>query len=192
MPKAKKRIFCAQKTSFCPDCGKHFANLTNVLRHMNQPSNTCSFVMNGVSYQPHASRSVQELHQSHAWVPDLFNEPLNGREEMWECNWEDSTMSEDTNTDSAIPDAASDIQNVEYYPGVSTTYGQGTTFMAQFFTDKYADLRHDNPFYLFASQEDWQPGSWLLWSGLSMVAINSFLSLNLVSTLNHLLLPLSC
>ena len=57
--------------------------------------------------------------------------------------------------------------------------------MSKFFTDKYAYLQHENIFYLFTSQEEWQLGSWLLQSGLSMVAIDSFLSLELVSTHRH-------
>jgi len=91
-------------------------------------------------------------------------------------------MPDDVSTQSLCPEAAS---NFKYYPGVLSTYGQGTTFMSNFFTNKYAYLQHENIFYPFASQEDWQLGSWLLRSGLSMAAINSFLSLELVSTYLH-------
>jgi len=179
MPKAQKNFACVRKTSFCPDCGKRFANKTNVLRHMNQPSSACghSFMNFQNSYQPYASRTAPK--------PDLFNEAqLDGQEEIpeWERDEVDFNMPDDASTQSLCPEAAS---NFEYYPGASSTYGQGTTFMSDFFTDKYAYLRHENIFYPFASQEDWQLGSWLLRSGLSMAAINSFLSLELVSTYLH-------
>lgn len=52
--------------------------------------------------------------------------------------------------------------------------------MDEFLSDKYGSLRNQNLFYPFASQADWQIGSWLLRSGLSMTAIDSFLSLDLV------------
>jgi len=140
--------------------------------------------MDGISYQPYASRAAQELYQQHVQEPD--NEAQVDRlEEMreWEPDWRDDfSVLDDASTHSPYPEAASDVSNTEYYAGASTTYGRGKTFVSEFFTDKYADLRHDNIFYPFASQGDWQLGSWLLRSGLSMAAINSFLSLDLVST----------
>ena len=140
----------------------------------------------GISYQPRASRPAQKLYQSPAQHHDQFNEAqLDEQEEMRELDgdWEDTNMLDDANTDSVGPDTVSDASNIEYYPGASTTYGTGATFMTEFFSDKYADLRRENLFYPFASQEDWQLGSWLLRSGLSMAAIDSFLSLDLVSIL---------
>ena len=179
MPRAKKNIACVRKTSFCPDCGKRFANKTNVLRHMNRPSSACgSFINFRNSHRPYAgSQIVQES--------DLFNEDQPDLQEEipeWECDGVDFNMRDDVSTGTPFPEAPS---NVEYYPGVSSTYGQGTTFISEFFNDKYAHLRHKNIFYPFASQEDWQLGLWLLRSGLSMAAIDSFLSLELVSTCIH-------
>ena len=72
--------------------------------------------------------------------------------------------------------------NVKEFPGASQAFPHGSTFMDQFFFDKYGELRKENLYYLFTSQQDWQPASWLLHSHLSMAAINSFLSLQLVST----------
>ena len=72
-------------------------------------------------------------------------------------------------------------EHVEYFPGASQSYPGGRMFMDQFFSDKHGELRKENLFYLFASQEDWQLASWLLCSRLSMAAIDGFLSLDLVS-----------
>lgn len=70
--------------------------------------------------------------------------------------------------------------NVEEFPGASQTFPGGRTFMDEFFSDQYGELRKQNLFYPFASQQDWQVASWLLRSRLSMAAIDSFLSLDLV------------
>ena len=76
------------------------------------------------------------------------------------------------------PDVAA---NVEYHLCAPQTFHGGRTFMRDFFSDKYGSLHRQNLFYPFASQVDWQLGSWLLRSGLSMAAIDGFLSLDLIS-----------
>ncbi|KAH7917703.1 hypothetical protein BV22DRAFT_1135188 [Leucogyrophana mollusca] len=72
----------------------------------------------------------------------------------------------------------------EVFVGAGGIYGYGSTFMDQFDMDENASLRKENIYYPFASRQDWEIASWLLRSGLSMGAINSFLSLELVSSLN--------
>lgn len=72
------------------------------------------------------------------------------------------------------------LENLENFQGPSWCYPHGMTFMDQFFLDKYGKLHKDNIFYPFTSQKNWQITSWLLCSHLSMAAINSFLSLDLV------------
>ena len=52
--------------------------------------------------------------------------------------------------------------------------------MGQFFNNQYATFRQENTYYPFALGADWQLSPWLLRSGLSMAAINDFLSLKLV------------
>ncbi|KIK17897.1 hypothetical protein PISMIDRAFT_110561 [Pisolithus microcarpus 441] len=72
---------------------------------------------------------------------------------------------------------------VEYFPGASQCYPGGRTFMDNFFSDEHSELHKDNLFYPFTSQQDWQVASWLLRSHLSMAAIGSFLSLDLIKEL---------
>lgn len=72
-------------------------------------------------------------------------------------------------------------ENVEVFAGASQSFPHGSTFMDQFFSDEYSELRKENIYYPFASQQDWEITSWLLRSPLSMVAIDTFLSLKLVS-----------
>ena len=70
--------------------------------------------------------------------------------------------------------------DVEYFPHAARVYDGGLTFMDQFDTDTFNAQRKANLYYPFASRQDWELGSWLLRSGLSLVAIDIFLSLELV------------
>ena len=90
-------------------------------------------------------------------------------------------MLNDTQESDLQPTGTTSPENVENFPGASQSYLGGKMFMDQFFSDKHSELRKENLFYPFASQEDWQVASWLLRSRLSMAAIDSFLSLDLVS-----------
>jgi hypothetical protein len=69
---------------------------------------------------------------------------------------------------------------IEVFEGASKTYGNGTTFMAQFDYDRFANERTANLYYPFASREEWELASFLLCSSLSMHAIDTFLSSDLV------------
>lgn len=68
----------------------------------------------------------------------------------------------------------------EVFEGASKTYGKGTTFMGQFDYDRFANERTLNLYYPFASREEWEFASSLLCSSLSMRAIDTFLSSDLV------------
>ena len=70
----------------------------------------------------------------------------------------------------------------ELFPGASETFGRGKTFMDLFDDDENAGNRETNLYYPFASQPEWELASFLLKSGLSMVAMDEFLKLQLVST----------
>lgn len=69
---------------------------------------------------------------------------------------------------------------VETYIGAGAQYDKGTTFMDGFNNDAFSDKHKTNTFYPFASRMDWEMGSWLFNSGLSLTAIDKFLSLELV------------
>ena len=75
----------------------------------------------------------------------------------------------------------------EYFPGATKTYSGGSTFTYRFNMDKFSSQWTLNIYYPFASRGDWELGSWLLHSGLSMSTIDSLLSLILVrvSYLEH-------
>jgi hypothetical protein len=67
---------------------------------------------------------------------------------------------------------------IEVFEGASKTYGKGTTFMAKFDYDRFANERTANLYYPFASREEWEVASFLLCSSLSMHDIDTVLSLN--------------
>ena len=71
----------------------------------------------------------------------------------------------------------------EMYEGCSEAFLGGKTFMDSFREDQYAEERKANPHFPFASQEEQQFASWLLRSRLSLTAIDSLLSLDIVSLL---------
>jgi hypothetical protein len=154
-----------------------------MLQHMNQPSSSCA-----------------------AWVPDLVrvaeilttqevephrDEPLSHRvldnfsadtQEDYVFN-EDQAMEDYPEWDvpSSTPGLSDPLE--EEYAGAAKVYGQGQTFMDRFNADIYAEHRETNLYYPFASKEDWEIGNFLEGSSLSMAAIDTFLSLGLVSNL---------
>jgi hypothetical protein len=101
----------------------------------------------------------------------------------WEDGENENDLDEAPNANTGINQNA---RYVEIYPGASDTYGKGSTFMDAFNSDKYAGHRHQNLYYPFQTRSEWELASWLLRSGLSMRAIDDFLSLELVSLSSYL------
>ncbi|KIJ63705.1 hypothetical protein HYDPIDRAFT_29060 [Hydnomerulius pinastri MD-312] len=86
-------------------------------------------------------------------------------------------------------DYAMDVDEEDFYgygevenlfKGARCTYGQAATFMDVFDSDEFAKERKENLFYPFSNHYNWQVRQWLLGSGLSMAAIDKFLSLHLM------------
>ena len=69
---------------------------------------------------------------------------------------------------------------VEMYEGCAEQFSGGRTFMDEFRNDRYAEERQQNLYFPWASRREWAFASWLLRSRLSMAAIDSLLSLELV------------
>lgn len=78
-----------------------------------------------------------------------------------------------------LPRLSSDA---DYFPGAAQTFDGGRTFVDKFHADEFNNHRTSNIYYPFAFRGDWEMASWLLRSRLSMNAIDSFLSLDLVRT----------
>ncbi|KAG6372134.1 hypothetical protein JVT61DRAFT_7920 [Boletus reticuloceps] len=194
MPK-HKQTHGRPKTISCPRCGKKICFKTNVLQHMNQPTGICFAASWAISnrslYQFHPDESFRghdpsfEAHQS----PSLVDQPSPSppcSESLPPHNYDPSVNApEDVEMD--MPDhfdnESQDQQNfMEAYQGCGEAFLGGSTFMDLFWQDEHAEERRTNLYFPFASCDEWDFASWCLRSGLSMAAIDSLLSLNVVWT----------
>jgi hypothetical protein len=138
----------------CPYCGKRFAD---VLRHLNHRESKCT---SWFTLPPLPTRSVSPL-------------PLESMDVM------DSTLPPPP----AICSEANHTNPQPFrmeFPTAGRIYGQTKSFVDRFHDDKYTSYRVQNPYYPFADQEEWELGSFLLGSGMSMRKVDEFLRLKLV------------
>jgi len=80
-----------------------------------------------------------------------------------------------------LGDADNKQEFTEYYQGCSISYQGGSMFLDSFWGNKYSDERKENLYFPFTSGEEWQFSAWCVCLGLSMGAIDSLLSLSIVS-----------
>ena len=139
----------------CPRCGKCFAD---ILRHLNHRDSKCGdwfFLLpdSGLPFSPHPGFDAMD---------DRPPSPLASDPEL-------------------TPDSIHGHPRFQtIFPGASAVYGRGKSFMDRFNDDKHASYRVQNPYYPFADQEEWELGSFLLRSGMSMQKTDEFLRLRLV------------
>ena len=155
----------------CPSCGKGgFTSPEAVSRHMGQPKSGCSTWFDNLVRIREDLQADGHNDQSPRTVS---NDESAGH--LGEYNqWDDDEMLDGTRE--GDPQSSS----IEYFPGAAKTYSGGSTFLEKFDMDEFNSCRSSNIYYPFASRGDWQLGSWLLRSGLSMSAMDTFLSLDLV------------
>ncbi|KAI6138406.1 hypothetical protein BKA82DRAFT_4366524 [Pisolithus tinctorius] len=143
--------------------------------HMSQPSSGCNTWVN----------NLVRLHES------LQPLSLNIRNSQHPTHLEDVPMSTDPD-DYATHDYPDFVHmafdtwgpTTDDFEGAAKTFGLGPTFMDKFNGDQFSNLRASNLYYPFNSHNEWELASWLLRSGLSMRAIDSFLSLSIIQLLN--------
>ena len=71
--------------------------------------------------------------------------------------------------------------SVEEFPGAAKVFpGEWQTFLGVFDSDSFSNEQWSNSYYPFTSRPDWEFGLWLTRSGLSLAAVDSLLSLELV------------
>ena len=179
------------KNISCPRCGKRFSTATNVLQHMNQPFGLCYRASvaeeMGLTTTENSAENSVDRERFHSLedveVPDVAH---------WEDGDEDIRMDVSPNyNDPSTPfDDPHESQReqlpgpggfVEAYEGCTEAFPGGETFMGQFRCDQYAEQRRENNYFPWASRQEWGFASWLLRSRLSMAAIDSLLSLEIVS-----------
>ena len=158
----------------CPSCGKSgFVTHNAISRHMSQSRSSCSTWSNGLihihkdlSMDPDGSNHHYTTHEQlgQGIVDEFGSCQVDGDEEMLGMADEDDSES----------------NPIEYFPGAAQAFQGSSTFLNKFAADEFSNHRSSNIYYPFAPRGDWQMGSWLLCSGLSMSTINTFLSLDLV------------
>ena len=152
----------------CPNCGRGgFKDHVTVAKHMSQPRSSCnSWLDDLVHIQEHLPRprtsDLDDMQEDEAYAIHLHPD-----------------AGEVFDMDVEVGGVESGV-GIEYFPHAARVYDGGLTFMDQFETDPFSALRKTNLYYPFTSRQDWELGSWLLRSGLSLVAIDKFLSLELV------------
>jgi hypothetical protein len=192
----------------CNRCGKSFASEPSVQNHQNQRTSNCwknySILLqaeHALSLNADTSGNVQFLPST---PPPMPHSPSGS---LMEVNMMDTTDTTDTTdtidttdtmaamdpmdametdgandpSDDQYPEQDASIPYTELFPGASEIFGKGKTFMDLFDDDEYAGNREMNLYYPFASQPEWELASFLLKSGLSMVAMDEFLKLQMVS-----------
>lgn len=170
----------------CPRCGRPFPKESSVLKHMNQPYGVCS------SWTSELDRASQKIIFPEEQPP---SQPTNNTTNE-DILYDDMGATDGVGTDETAPgpDEMAPGPNEtapgptdtcrEFFPGASKTYGSAPSFMDAFDADLYAKARITNIYYPFTSRADWEMGSWLLRSGLSMRAIDEFLRLEMVCYFN--------
>jgi hypothetical protein len=178
-------VFCVRKTRDyilvpmprCPSCGKGFKDPTAVANHMSQPASGCNtWVDNLVSLRDSLRPTTTSSESSVGHAP---REPANffyETEDQMDLDAGD-TMQLDVIQPIPINIPRDAEKPCDYFPDAARQYHPGPTFMDKFDGDEYTNFRATNLYYPFASREEWELALWLLRSGLSMRAIDSFLTL---------------
>lgn len=160
----------------CPNCSKNFKDDASVAMHMSQPASGCNTWVNDLVH----------LHQElNPPIPAARNhtmqEPSQSTADMVGPSSAEDIRSFDLDEmDIDTGDGHNDVTK-EYFLGAAQTFGKGMSFVDRFNADRFSAYRQQNLYYPFVSSHEWKLGQWLLRSGLSMSAIDDFLSLELVS-----------
>lgn len=103
-------------------------------------------------------------------------------------NWQSTAVDRDQDSNGHCPtiphfqpEPASKEMKIKRHPNSADTFGYGKTFLENFEKDDYAQERRKQLYYPFASRNEWEMASFLLRSHISMVAIDRFLKLEMVS-----------
>ena len=168
------------KKEVCPSCNQKFKS---VIEHLANPSTSCRPWFGDLIS---ISETLAKQLTKQTLPPSVPLSPSLPDNEMPLSDYEDSSfMPMDFEMGNTSPPLGGGMQKDGYFvtmhPNTPLVKEGGKTFMDKFDSDQFADQRRQNLYYPFANRDDWEMAYWLLNSGLSMVAINKFLSLKLVS-----------
>lgn len=165
---------------------------------MNQRFSKCASIQDELSHLPTArhpkaarkANNQPEVVQDDNWVLDTEEHDANAMDidsEPEPPRQENAVSDHDLPQPQPEPHFQSGPDGSQYYitehPSAAYTYGQGKTFMDEFRKDEFAHCRETtaNVYYPFDSSAEWELGSFLLRSSLSMADTDQFLKLKMVS-----------
>jgi len=164
----------------CPSCGKgYFKDAASVAMNMSQPTSGCN---NWVNDLVRLREELDLLSTSTVANPSHFapHSHLSDLPAAGTYHDHPDAMSIDA-YDLYEPASIPNTLTEDRFPGAAQTFGKGQTFLDKLNTDKFSLYQWENLYYPFASWLEWQLALWLLRSGISMSAIDTFLSLEIVS-----------
>ncbi|KAG2103742.1 uncharacterized protein F5147DRAFT_808719 [Suillus discolor] len=176
--------------AYCPNCLKEFANPWAVTRHLNQPRTSCLRWANQLEsasqilLDPTSQEDEHTTESSPNQTPSSsLDFPMDLESEALLGHWQDTDIPVD-DPDCLYSDEGVTVNlESDVLGSTAKVYGRGQTFQDQFNVDAYAAHCKENIYYPFASLQDWELGSFLLHSSLSMAATDEFLGLKLVKGL---------
>ena len=151
----------------CPYCGKQFED---VLRHLNHRESNCSSWFTALP--PGPARSVSPLPPEPMDTANDISPPP-------------SLVNPEPTGNVAL---GPQLLRVDF-PHAGKIYGRTKSFIDRLNDNQYASHRVQNPYYPFADQEEWELGSFLLCSGMSMQKVDEFLRLKLVLEFLYIFYP---
>jgi hypothetical protein len=192
--------------SHCPNCLKEFATPSAVTRHLRQPLTSClrwidqlesasQILLDSKQVDQRVTELSPDQTPSNDFSMDLEPDALPGptddhpySDEGVTVNFENDVIG--SGVEYLSGQASEPEVFVEHFEGAVKIYQRGQTFQDRFNMDAYAAHRKENIYYPFASLQEWELGSFLLCSSLSMAAIDQFLGLELVCLDSVTVLPL--
>ena len=163
----------------CPSCSKILPSDEAIQRHMNQPASRCHRWVDDLVRLSEIDE-IEAVHNPH--LSEIVHSPQE--------NWTSPSPGRFDGMDGTI-DRDPSNEFVEEFPGAAKIFqDERNTFLHKFDQDRFSNERQENLYYPFSSRSDWEFGLWLTRSGLSLAAIDSLLSLELVSPLMYISLAL--
>lgn len=172
----------------CPNCGKGgFKDAVAVANHMSQPSSGCNTWVDDLVSLRDCVDLPTSASTCSAPLDSDFDTRAEGLAQMdVDTDYPDTYVGPNAPASdpadrprSESPPTGSQ-ETCDFFPGAAKIFSVGPTFMDKFDADQYSGFRATNLYYPFASREEWELALWLLRSGLSMRAIDSFLKLQKV------------
>ncbi|KAI5996952.1 hypothetical protein EDD15DRAFT_2163119 [Pisolithus albus] len=163
----------------CPKCLKYFRTARGVTFHRAQPRAVCNVRDDWDTELVSAAATPANERVNHE-VDDALLPPSPPEFQPMDLDpdpaWEGGKNRHSISPSISI--AADSLGRVLVtFPRASEIFEGGETFLTRFELDPYAVCRRLFPFYPFANLDDWRVANFLLTSGLSMRALDEFLSL---------------